>query len=202
MKIHKRSWHTKKTIIYGKIMYPINKILYKHFGKNSVIYKPLCVNHKKYIHIGEDVQIRESVRMEAILHASNTSMPPKLYIGDHTHLEHRCQIFCAKSLHIGNYVTISSDVFITDVVHEYFDVKHGIGQQPLIAGSTYIADKAFIGTGVKIIRPVIIGEHAVIGANSVVTRDVPAYTVVAGAPAQIIKKYNFDTKEWESINKV
>ena len=199
MKKYRRSWHTIKTRIYGIVMYPFNKITFKYFGRNSVIYKPICVNRKRFIHIGNDVQIRESARIEAILHASNTDNKPALYIGNHTHTEQRCQIFCANSLHIGNYVTISSDVFITDVIHKYQDINKGIGEQPLIAGTTYIDDQAFIGAGVKIITPVKIGKHSIIGANSVVTKDIPPYSIAVGIPARIIKKYNFNTNKWEKV---
>jgi len=42
-----------------------------------------------------------------------------------------------------------------------------------------------------------IGEHSVIGANAVVTHDIPPYSVVAGIPAKVIKKFNFETNQWE-----
>ena len=46
-----------------------------------------------------------------------------------------------------------------------------------------------------------IGKHCVIGANSVVTKDVPDYSVAAGAPCKVIKKYNFEKNEWEKVIK-
>jgi acetyltransferase-like isoleucine patch superfamily enzyme len=47
-----------------------------------------------------------------------------------------------------------------------------------------------------------VGKHCVIGANSVVTHDIPDYSVVVGAPARVIKKYNFDTQRWEKIGNI
>ena len=52
-------------------------------------------------------------------------------------------------------------------------------------------------TGVKIMAGVHIGEHSVIGANAVVTHDIPPYSVVVGVPAKVIKKFNFETNQWE-----
>ena len=68
--------------------------------------------------------------------------------------------------------------------------KNGHDELKIVQGS-------WIGTHVAIIGDVHIGRNCVIGANAVVTRDVPDYCVVAGAPAQIIKRFNLQTKKWE-----
>ncbi len=60
----------------------------------------------------------------------------------------------------------------------------------------YIGDGSYIGINAVIIGNVKIGRHCVIGENSVVTKDVPDYTVVAGNPAKIIRQYNNETGEW------
>ena len=60
-----------------------------------------------------------------------------------------------------------------------------------------IGDGSWLGTHVVIAGNVKIGKHCVIGANSVVTKDIPDYCVAAGIPAKIIKKYNFDTCTWD-----
>ena len=60
-----------------------------------------------------------------------------------------------------------------------------------------IGDGSWLGTHVVIAGNVKIGKHCVIGANSVVTKDIPDYCVAVGIPAKIIKKYNFDTCTWD-----
>ena len=60
-----------------------------------------------------------------------------------------------------------------------------------------IGNGSWIGTHVAIIGDVHIGKHCVVGANSVVTKDIPDYSVVVGIPARIVKRYNFNTEEWE-----
>ena len=62
-----------------------------------------------------------------------------------------------------------------------------------------IGKGSWIGTHVAIIGDVHVGKHCVIGANSVVTKDVPDYSVAIGIPAKVIKKYNFEIKKWEKV---
>ena len=56
-----------------------------------------------------------------------------------------------------------------------------------------------MGIGVRVIKAVHIGKHAVIGANSVVTKDIPAFSVAVGIPARVIKQYNPETGLWKCI---
>lgn len=192
------SFYTYKKKIYGLLLYTINVMIYHNFGKGSVIYRPLKVTGRKHIYIGDGVSFDKGLRMEAITWKDGQDFHPHIYIGNNTHAEQHCQIFSAMFLHIGNNVVISSDVYITDVEHDYKDINKRILEQCLKPGKTIIGDYSFLGTGVKIIKPVIIGEHVVVGANSVITKDIPSYSVVVGNPAKIIKKYNFTTKKWEN----
>ena len=193
----KSSLYTKRKNIYGFMWCFYNKITFESFGNHSVLYRPQKITNKRYIHIGDYVSFDKDLRMEAICSKRTQKFTPHLKIGNYSHAEQRCQIFCANSVSIGEHVIISSDVYITDVVHEFADITLDILEQPLNFGTTVIGDYSFIGTGVKIIKPVCIGAHAIIGANSVITKDVPPYCVVAGSPARIIRKYDFKTKRWE-----
>ena len=195
----KHSFHTYKKMIYGFFMKYVNSLRYGYWGNKSIIYKPFKVTGKKHIYIGNSVFFDQGLRMEAITHKGAYKYCPRIYINDFMHAEQHCQIFCANSVKIGKHVVISSDVFITDVEHEYNSIQSGILEQKLKIGSTKIGDYAFLGVGVKIIKGVTIGKHAVIGANSVVTKDIPAYCVAVGIPARVIKKYNPSTQKWENI---
>ncbi|RQM78988.1 acyltransferase, partial [Aeromonas dhakensis] len=68
----------------------------------------------------------------------------------------------------------------------------------LCKGSVTINEGAWLGENVCVIGASV-GKNSVVAANSVVTKDVPDYTVVAGAPAKVIKKFNFDSQSWESV---
>lgn len=196
----KTSLYTKRKILYGLVWYLYNKRSYGNFGAHSIVYRPQKITNKKNIYIGEYVSFDKDLRMEAICSKGLQIFSPHLEIGSYSHAEQRCQIFCANSINIGVHVIISSDVYITDVSHEYSDIELDALEQPLNVGTTSIGDYCFIGVGVKIIKPVNIGTHVIIGANSVITEDIPSYCVVAGSPAYIVKMYNFQTKKWEASN--
>lgn len=63
-----------------------------------------------------------------------------------------------------------------------------------------VGDDTWIGTNVVIAGNIHVGKHCVIGANSVVTKDIPDYSVAAGIPAKVIKRYDFDKGEWIKTN--
>ena len=69
----------------------------------------------------------------------------------------------------------------------------------LSAKPVIIHDDVWIGEMVSILPGVEIGKGSIIGANSVVTKYIPDYSIAAGNPAKVIKQYNFNTKRWEKI---
>ncbi len=85
------------------------------------------------------------------------------------------------------------------VIKEGFSCGYGCRMTAGNEQKITIGDKVWIGNGVSVLEGVSIGKGAVIGAGSVVTKDVPPYCIAVGAPARVIKKYNFDLKEWESM---
>lgn len=191
----------KKMFLYRLLTYFPNRCQYGRFEKSSLIYFPMLVNNKKCILIGENVTFRERLRMDAIKCMNDQVFHPRIIIEDNVHAEQDCQIFATNLVHIKKNVTLSSYVFITDAEHEYRGVEHeSILKQRLKCGKTIIDEEAFLGIGVRVIKAVHIGKHAVIGANSVVTKDIPAYSVAVGNPAKIIRKYNHQTKQWEAVS--
>lgn len=111
--------------------------------------------------------------------------PAHLHIGERTHIQARTHVNCAYSVHIGDRCAISWDCEILDT-----DI-HGVivdGQDQPRTARVHIGDRVWIGTRSIILKGVAIGDGAVVAAGSVVTADVPAYTLVAGNPARAIKK--------------
>lgn len=62
--------------------------------------------------------------------------------------------------------------------------------------SVFIGDGSWIGTNVVVVGNVHIGKHCVIGANSVVTKNIPDYSIAVGVPAKVVKKYDFIENKW------
>ncbi|MBN9615153.1 MAG: acyltransferase, partial [Acidobacteriales bacterium] len=155
------------------------------------------VSNPKFIYIGDDVSIRAGSRMEAIF--SNAKRTPHLSIGNNVNIEQNVHLICHSRLSIGNDVSITGHCAVVDVTHPYFNVDDPvkIGDRILDEDSfVEIGDGCFLGFGALVMPNVRIGKYCIIGAYSVVTKDVPAYSVVAGSPARVLRHYDSATGQW------
>ena len=117
---------------------------------------------------------------------------PALLIGDNCNFGAYNQITCTNSITIGNNLLTGKWVTITDNSHGSTDLQTlqvPPSQRPVVSkGAVVIGNNVWIGEKATILPNVTIGEGAVVAANSVVTKDVPPYSIVAGIPARIIKQ--------------
>jgi acetyltransferase-like isoleucine patch superfamily enzyme len=144
-------------------------------------------------HIGANIYIGRNARIGITSHST-------LIIKNGTQINENLEISCNSFIEIGEDVLIGRNVFIGDNIHNYEQIDLPVLRQDLSnGGKTIIEDDCWIGTGVCILKDVIIGKHSIIGANSVVTKNVPPYSVSVGAPAKVIKKYDFETKRWIKV---
>jgi len=112
---------------------------------------------------------------------------PTLRIGDGTYIGHFVQINAWRSVVIGERAMVADRVCITDADHDHADDRVPIMDQgDSFRGAVCLEPGCWIGTGAVILPGVTIGRNAVVGANSVVTRDAPAFSVVAGVPACVV----------------
>jgi acetyltransferase-like isoleucine patch superfamily enzyme len=123
------------------------------------------------------------------------SYEPEIVIGRGTAIYDFCHITCATKLTIGESVLINYGVLITDSAHVYSDPATPIMKQGLASRPISIGDGSWLGEHAAIVG-CSVGRHCVVGANAVVTHDVPDYCVVAGAPARIIKRLDTETGLW------
>ncbi|MCD6112760.1 MAG: acyltransferase [Bacteroidales bacterium] len=100
---------------------------------------------------------------------------------------------------IGNEVRMGQHIILSGLNHGYQNVTAPPRMQEVTISEIKVEDEAWIGANSAVIAGVTIGKHAVIAAGSVVTKDIPPYSVAVGNPARVIKKYNFDTKVWEKV---
>jgi acetyltransferase-like isoleucine patch superfamily enzyme len=189
--------HSLSTLCYrlkGVVFY---RFVFKEFGKGSWIRKPLLISNPDFMSIGDRVSIRDGVRLEVIL--SNGQRVPEVVIGNDTNIEQNVHIVCHSRVRIGCNVSIAGNCSIVDVTHPFSNVHDPkkIGERIQDEDSfVEIGNGSFIGFGSVILPNVRIGTHTVIGANSVVTRDVPDYAVAGGVPAVVLKRYDFEKGEW------
>jgi len=114
--------------------------------------------------------------------------PSRMSIGDRVSINRGCRFFGSRLggeyvIRLGNNVAIGPEVVFFGAGHEYSSLS-----LPDIGGNILVEDNVWIGGRSVIVHGVTIGEGSVVAAGSVVTRDVSAYTVVAGVPARMIKK--------------
>lgn len=100
---------------------------------------------------------------------------------------------------IGSYVMLAQNIVVSGLNHGYEDIMLPPSLQKVSCKEIIISDNVWIGANSVITAGVSLGKHCVIGAGSVVTKDVPAYTVAVGNPARLIKKYNSESGLWEKI---
>ncbi len=97
---------------------------------------------------------------------------------------------------LGNNIIIAQNVVISGLNHNYQDINVPISKQNVSTAEIVVEDDCWIAANVIITSGVTIGKHSVLAGGSVVTKDVPAYSIVAGNPAKIIKHYDHEKKAW------
>lgn len=111
-----------------------------------------------------------------------------IILGDHTTVDSFGVIYGHGGLRIGDNVLIATQVAIIPANHGFDDPKIPIRQQAITCKGITIQDDVWIGAGAKILDGVTIEKGSVIGAGSVVTHDIPPYSVAVGVPAKVIRK--------------
>lgn len=170
---------------------------FKYFGKKSKIVAPLKIDGKKNICIGNNVYISSQVWLLCL--PLTNSKNPILKIGNGCKIGNFNHICATESVVFENDVLTADKVYVADHLHSFENVNVPIHQQAIRQiNPVVIGEGSWIGENVCIIGASI-GKHCVIGANAVVTNDIPDYSVAVGIPARVIKKYNFETKQWEKV---
>ena len=161
---------------------------FQKFRSSSLLATVVNLLSAQHISIGDHSSIMRHCVLET---CPNAGLNPQLKIGDNVSLGEYSHITCARKVIIGNGVLTGRFVLITDNSHGS-SLTEEIAIPPLVRpvhskGAIIIGDKVWIGDKATILPNVTIGEGAIVAANAVVTKDVPAYAVVAGCPAKVVK---------------
>jgi len=180
-----------------KLFWALRALLYApffgKFGLPSYLGKPLFLMGTRNVFIGKKVRIFPHLRME--VHCGGN-----IHIQDDVVISQNVHITSAGNLSIGKSTLILANVFITNIDHDYEELDKHVVNQKYIINDTTIGDNCYIGMGAAIMAGTKLGKQCVVGANSVVRGEFPDYCVIVGAPARMVKKYNFETQEWEKVN--
>lgn len=187
-------WGGYKSLSFKSILFSLRL---KQCGLGLIAKKGVRINKPKQVCIGK----RVSLDLYSSIHLNQISAKvPVVKIGDNVLIGAYSSIGCSNEVIIGDDVMLAPHVHITDRNHIYEDIDIPINTQPAFSpGSVIIGKETWLGYGTQIMPNVKIGKHCIVAAGSIVTKDIPDYSVVAGIPAKIIKKYNFKTLKWEKI---
>jgi acetyltransferase-like isoleucine patch superfamily enzyme len=118
--------------------------------------------------------------------------PARIRIGAGSFLNQGVMVAAAELVEIGEHCMLANGCFVTDADHRFDDPDKPVPWQGFVAkGPTRLGNNVWCGAGVVITGGVTIGERCVIGGNSVVTRDIPAFSVAAGAPARVLRQIEY-----------
>jgi len=176
-----RSW-----LLYGRS---------SRFPFGCIVIHPIRFS-AKHISLGSGVIIGNAARLEAVTHYNQTSFTPHISIEECVTIEQNLHLTCANKIVIGKNTAIAANVTITDIEHPYANVNVPIERQDIAVKEVVIGEDSKIYNNAVILPGVHIGRHCVVGANSVVMRDVPDFSVVAGAPARVVKRFDRERNAW------
>lgn len=171
----------------------------KRFGFNSALLRPWKVVGAPMIEIGERTTIRPDSNLWAISEYEGKRYNPSLIIGSCVYIGPHVFLTTIDSLTIEDGCVLSEHVYITDFFHGLDPTQGPIMQRHLESkGPVHLGRGCFLGFRVAVMPGVTLGEHCVVGANSVVTRSFPPYSMLAGSPAHLIKRFSLEQRRWVS----
>ena len=152
----------------------------------------LCPDSKFPSVVNVDLKLGREVRMSARTSFSGARRAPErpvIEIGDHSYIGHRCTLRAGTGIQIGKHVLIATNALLSGDPGHPLDAleRRTDAAPPQSLGRIVLGDDVWLAYNVTVVGNVTIGEGAVIAANTVVTRDVPPYALVAGNPGKVIR---------------
>lgn len=179
------------------ILFRVLSLFFGKFGRGARVIWPLRIVGARYVRIGKRVTIQYGAYIAVLPREGQAAV---LEIGEGTQVGNFVHVICTRRIEIGENVLVADRVYISDNRHEYEDVSRPVMDQPLRQlGDVSVGAGSWIGENVCIMG-CRIGKNCVIGANSIVTRDIPDYSVAYGAPAVPVKRFCLETGTWQAIS--
>lgn len=173
----------------------LNSWRFKELGVNSFVSKPIKITPWCIV-LRDNVSIHSHCRIQGVMRYGDSIYEPEIVFDDHSSCQQNLHLTCAKRIYVGKETAIAANVTITDINHRYEDINLPVERQPLEVSPVQIGEGCKIYNNAVILPGTIIGDHCVVGANSVVTKSIPGGCVVAGVPARVIRQYDAKTGLW------
>lgn len=175
------------------IFYRLIGFCFGHFGRRVRVVRPRYIGEARRIFLRDRVEIQEGAYL--IVQPAH-SADARLEIGAGTKIGNWAHIVATHDVVFEESVLLADRVFVGDNAHEYRDFAKPVLEQGLTQlAPVRIGRGSWIGEGACIIGASV-GEHCVIGANSVVTRDIPPYSIAVGSPAIPVKRFCAERRDW------
>lgn len=186
-----------RKIFYYLFQFPLFKLQLGSIGTGTKLLQPIITGGKR-IFIGKNVFIRKHTWLAAEPVTGSSSC--ELRIGDGTYIGNFCHIYASSKVEIGKKVLLADRVYLSDNLHSFENINVPVMDQPVKQlAPVILKDGCWLGENVCVIGATI-GKNSVVGANAVVTKDIPDYCVAVGAPAKIIKRYHPSQGVWLPTN--
>jgi len=176
-----------------------NRFLFGSYGKDVYIEPGVFINRPRYMHIGDRVRIKRDTNIN-IHPVDRKSKEGILFVGNHVAISQGCIISAFRRIVIEDDVGIAPYVCIIDNSRKPTDITRPLQEQDIEVGAVHIGAGTWLAYNVCVLPNVKIGEHCLIGALSVVNRDIPPYSIAVGSPARVVKQYDFDRGEWVRVS--
>lgn len=179
-------------------------ILYRmrgiRLGEGSSLQSPYKIMLPQFLSIGKETCIRPNSYILALEEYAGIEYRPHIMIGNNVYIGRYAYICAVDMINIDDGCVLSEYVYITDNVHGLHPDRGPIMEQHLESkGPVQIGHNSFLGYRATIMPGVTLGEHCVVGANAVVTRSFPAFSMVAGCPARLIKIFSRKAGDWVTV---
>jgi len=190
----------------GALGLVLRKVLYPHLlgacGRNVVFGQNVVLRHPRKIRVGDNVVIDDNCLLDAkgdsnagirigsgVFVGRNTILSCKngdIELGDRANIGFNCEVFSASRVVLGADTLLAAYCYVVGGDHDAADLSKSVLAQGRTSAGVEIGDGVWMGSGAKVLDGVVVGPHAIIGAQAVVRESVPAYAVAAGVPARIV----------------
>jgi acetyltransferase-like isoleucine patch superfamily enzyme len=168
-------------------------------GSGVTVQRPHNIAAADHISLGDRSFIGKNALIAPILEYAGVRYDPRIRIGNDVYIGPNVYIASHGQIIIGDGSVLSEYVFLNDSGHGLDPEAGLIMKQKLVhAENITIGRSCFLGLRSAIMSGVTLGDHCVVGVNSVVTKSFPAYSMVAGSPARLVRRYSFKQKAWIS----
>ena len=183
--LQKWRWYERNSLPWNRVRLHYELARRQAFARWPLHGDALAMLREGRLELGPQVLFEPGVWLTA-------PAPGRIRIGAGTFLNLGVMVAAKELVEIGEHCMFANGCFITDANHRFDDPSTPVPWQGFASkGPTRVGDNVWCGANVVITSGVTIGERCVIGANSVVTQDIPAFSIAAGVPAQVIRQITY-----------